>query len=235
MLVRSGAWLPRQGLCSRFIASHVHRVSSYREITMIGIQRAAFSLIVSVLTIITSLGCGYTFQGSGSILPEDVKQLYIPTVINNSTESSLTQQLTDALQDQFERYGAVQVLDTNVGADAVLEVRIMQVRQGTRTSTAATDTALTLDTELTLFAELRRITGQVLWRNPSLIVSTAFGTSRSAVVTSTAGFATGTLGSSDLAGLNERELARGQEQEALAQLCEQAAMNIYDSSVAPDF
>lgn len=201
---------------------------------MIGIQRATYLIVVSVLTIIL-VGCGYTFQGSGSILPEDVKQLYIPAVINNSTESSLTQLLTDALQDQFERYGAVQVQDTNVGADAVLEVRIMQVRQGTRTSTAATDTALTLDTELTLFAELRRITGQVLWRNPSLTASTAFGTSRSAVVTSTAGFATGTLGSSDLAGLNERELARGQEQEALAQLCEQAAMNIYDSSVAPDF
>jgi hypothetical protein len=180
-------------------------------------------------------GCGYSFLGSGSVLPEDVKTIYIPVVSNSSTESSLTQILTEALYDQFERYGVVEVSDSINGADAILEVRIIQVKQGTRTSTAATDTALTLDTEIVLFAELRRITGQVLWRNPTLNASASFGTARAAVVTSTAGFASNSLGSADLAGLNQRELARGQEQEALNSLCEQAASDIYDSAVMPDF
>lgn len=192
--------------------------------------------LFSVLVIAGMLSsCGYTFQGSGSVLPADVKVIAIPLVQNASTESGLTTIFTEALRDRFERYGVVSVVDDANEADAVLRARILKVSRNQRTSTSRTDTELQLDTVLTLAAELRRVTGPVLWRDNNISVSKAFGTTSGVVVTSSPDFASGSLGSSDLGALENRELSRGQEQEALRDLAEQAAVQIYDSAVAPDF
>lgn len=179
--------------------------------------------------------CGYGFSGGGSVLPPEIKSIYIPMVTNNTTESTLTPVITEALRDRFDRFGVVTVVDTYDAADAVLEVKILRVKRGTRTSVAGTDAALQLDTQLTLFGELRQINGNLLWREPEISVSRSFGNTRSAVVASSADFANSTLGSSDLSGLTQRELSRNQEQEALTQLADVAAKRIYDESVAPDF
>lgn len=180
-------------------------------------------------------GCGYAFQGSGSILPADVKNVYIPRVENNSTESSLTSTLTEALRDRFERFGVVTVVEDINEADAVLKSRIIKISKSTRTVTSNTDATQQYDTTMTVGAELRRTTGAVLWRNPHFTVTKDFGTSSDIVVSSSADFAGGSLGASDLGGLDTREIARGQEQEALNDLAEQVAKKIYDEAVAPDF
>jgi hypothetical protein len=164
-----------------------------------------------------------------------VKSIYIPMVANNTTETGLTTIVTEALRDRFDRFGAVTVVDSIDRADAILEVKITKIKEGTRTSVARTDEALQLDTQLNLFGELRKLSGEVLWREPELTVSRSYGTSRSSVVTSSSDFASSTLGAGDLAGLNQREVSRGQEQEALTQLADVAAKRIYDEAVSPDF
>ena len=192
--------------------------------------------ILSTLVLALALGgCGYTFEGGGSVLPPDVKVIAIPLVQNASTESGLTTVVTEALRDRFERYGVVSVVDDADAADAVLRARILKVSRNQRTSTSKTDTELQLDTTLTLAAELRRVTGPVLWRDNNISVSKEFGTTSGVVVTTSPDFASGTLGSADLGSLENREVSRGQEQEALRSLAEQVARQIYDSAVAPDF
>jgi outer membrane lipopolysaccharide assembly protein LptE/RlpB len=182
------------------------------------------------------LGCGYTFKGSGSVLPQDVKRVYVPLAENSTTESGISSILTESLRDQFERYGVITVVDDLNDADAVLKARIIKVRQDTRTTTGgSTDTALQYDASLTVQAELRRVTGPVLWRNPSLSVYKTFGSSKDSVVTGSADFAEGTLSSASLSGLDSREVARGQQGQALQALAEQMAQTIYDQAVTPDF
>lgn len=180
-------------------------------------------------------GCGYTFQGGGSVLPSDIKRISIPPVQNNTTESNLSSVMTEALRDQFERFGVVTVVDDPSEADAILRAKIVRVNRESRTSSSRTDTALQFDTVLTLAAELQRTSGTMLWRDNSISVSRAFGTTSGVVVTSSADFASGGLSASDLGALENREVARGQEQEALQNLVEQAARQIYDEAVAPDF
>jgi hypothetical protein len=75
----------------------------------------------------------------------------------------------------------------------------------------------------------------VLWRDNSISVSRAFGTTSGVVVTTSPEFASGNLGASDLGALSSREVSRSQEQDALRALAEEAAVQIYDSAVAPDF
>ena len=183
----------------------------------------------------TLCSCGYTFQGSGSVLPPDVKVIAIPLVQNASTEAGLTNVVTESLQDRFERFGVVTVVDDPNEADATLKVRITKVTRNQRTSTSTTDQQLQLDTVLTLAAELRRTSGAVLWRDNNISVSKAFGTTSGVVVTTSPDFASGTLGAADLGSLDDREVSRGQEQDALRALSDEAASQIYDSAVAPDF
>jgi outer membrane lipopolysaccharide assembly protein LptE/RlpB len=189
--------------------------------------------LVSMLSLLSA--CGYQFAGGGSVLPPDVKAIHIPIVENNTTEGSLSLIFTEALRDRFERYGVVSIVETANEADAVLTARVLRVQRETQTVTSQTDTSLQERTIIQISAELRRVTGPVLWRNDNLIVSRAFGAASSVVVTSSADFAGGNLSSSDLGSLDSREVARGQERAAFEYLCEDAARKIYDEAVAPEF
>lgn len=194
-----------------------------------GLHRAALSLAILVAS-----GCGYTLQGSGTVLPPDVKNIYIPEVENDSTELGLADIVTDALRDQFDSYGAVTVVDKQSQADAVLKVRVVSLVQSTDTVTA-NNTASQMDSTMVLAGELRRVTGKVLWRDNQVRVTKSFATNASTVVTTSPDFASGSISSQDLAGLTQRELARGQQAQALLTMSSDAARMIYDKSVAPDF
>lgn len=180
-------------------------------------------------------GCGYSFQGGGSILPPGIKTVQIPLVQNDSTESRLTVLLTESLRDEFERYGVLGVVDDSSEADAILKARILKLERETSTVTAATDTALQYETSMTVAAELRSRAGEVLWRNKNMRVSRSIGGASSVVVTSSSDFAEGSIGSGDLAGLSTREVSRGQEHNAFQQLSQVVARKMYEEAVAPEF
>lgn len=180
-------------------------------------------------------GCGYQFEGAGSVLPEDVTRVYIPRVENTTAESSLTTLVTEALRDRFERYGVLYVVEDENDADAILNARITDVKRDTRTSTGDTDTALQFSTSMILDAELRRVVGPVLWRNKRIVTTRTFGAASNVVVTSSADFAAGNINAGDLNNLTDRELSRGQEREVFEEMAEQAARQIYEQAVLPEF
>jgi outer membrane lipopolysaccharide assembly protein LptE/RlpB len=186
------------------------------------------------VAIILLSACGYTLQGSGTILPPDVKNIYIPKVENDSTELGLADIVTDALSDQFDSYGAVTVVDKQIQADAVLKVRVVSLTQSTDT-VSSNNTASQMDSTMILAGELRRVTGKVLWRDDQVRVTKNFATNASTVVTTSPDFASGSISTQDLSGLTQRELARGQQAQALLSMSADAAEIIYEKSVAPDF
>lgn len=179
--------------------------------------------------------CGYTLRGSGSVLPADVKTVYIPRVENGSTELGLADVVTEALREEFDSYGTVSVVEKQGEADAVLKVVITDVKNTTSTVDPTTNTALQMDTTMFLGGELRRTTGQVLWRENNLKVTKGYAANQNVVVTSSADFASGSISASDLASLSARDISRGQEAQALNDLASDAARMVYDKAVAPDF
>jgi outer membrane lipopolysaccharide assembly protein LptE/RlpB len=188
-----------------------------------------------LLSVVVVSGCGYTFQGGGSILPPDIKRVYVANVENNTTQLGLAQVVGEALQEQFDRYGVITVVAKQSEADAILKVKIADLKRTTRATQSNTDVALAEETALTLTAELQRVTGSVLWRDTAIKVTRGFGTTSGSVVTSSADFAGGSIGAGDLTNLSTREISRGQEQEVLIRLAEDAALMIYNNAVAPDF
>jgi outer membrane lipopolysaccharide assembly protein LptE/RlpB len=191
---------------------------------------------VSALFLLIALtACGYTFQGSGSVLPEDIKTIYIPLAENYTTEVGLADLVTEAVRERFERFGVVQLSEELAGSDAILKLKILSVQRATNTVTSNTSTALSLDSTVTIAAMLQRLNGSLLWKNDQIRVQKSFATSQEAVVANSPGFASGNLNQSDLGNLNAREIARGQEQQVFDILAEQAARQIYNEAVAPEF
>jgi outer membrane lipopolysaccharide assembly protein LptE/RlpB len=197
---------------------------------MVAIKRVSTVAVCLLLA-----ACGYTFQGSSTVLPPDVKAIFIPQVQNNSTELGLSDVVTEALREQFESFGVVNVVDRQGLADAVLNVKILSLNRSTRTVLGINDTATQMETTMILEGELRRTTGALLWKNGMVRVAQGVGTDQSAVVTSSAAFASGSISSTDLQQLSAREVTRSQENEILPNLATEAARKIYDGSVAPDF
>ncbi len=192
-------------------------------------------LLKLLLLTILFTGCGYQFQGSGTVLPDDVRKIYIPTVENLTAEARITNYMTEAIRERFERFGVITVVEKSDIADATLNIEIRSLDREARSVTSGTDTVLQYETVALLWGDLRRTDGRILWRNPAMRVTKSFGATGQTVVTSSSDFAQSGIDSQTLASLSDIEVSRGQEQEALLDLSEEVAKFIYDDSVAPDF
>ena len=192
------------------------------------------ALALTVL-VLAATGCGYQFSGSGSVLPQDVKTVAILPVENQTTESGVGPEFTEDLHSEFERYGVVKLVDSAHEADATLKTKVKSVDSTVRNTTGATDIGVDQNIVLKIACELRRKTGQVLWRNDDLKVTSAYAGVGGAVVTTSSAFVSGDIASSTLGSLGSREVSRGQMRQALDDMIEEAARQIYQDAVAADF
>lgn len=188
-----------------------------------------------VLFFLINTGCGYTFQGGTSVLPSDVKQVFIPFVENDSTDGTFANLFTEALRDQFERYGIVEITEDRAVADAELLARVKSVKRTTRAVTSKTDVAQQFDTTVTIDAKLVKKNGTQLWANRNLQISSASAATQSGLVSNSVSFSGGLIGAGDLGSLDPRQFAKSQEQTALQKIAEMASVQIYNSAVAADF
>lgn len=198
-------------------------------------MKTLYSVLYLFITSLCISSCGYMFTGGRTILPPEVKKIAIPTVDNKTVESSLSRLLTDALRDEFEKYGAVQVVETENEADAVLNVTIDKVTREARTVTTNAQSDLQYDSTVTVTASLEKTSGGILWSKQGFAISREVGGAQGAVVTSSPFFRDGNFSSGDLSGQNTREVTRGQEKNVFDQISKEAARKIYDEAVAPDF
>lgn len=194
-----------------------------------------FSRLIALGLISLLSSCGYHLQGSGSILPPDVKRVAIQPAENFTTEAGLGLKLTEKLRSRFERYGVVDVVEVDEQPDAELFTRIISVQTSTRNTTGVTDIELELDLVLSVSVELRRANGQVLYLNPALVKRESFASTSDVVVTSSSSFSQSGIGAQTLSGLGSREVSRGQQEQVLEELLDDVARSIYINAVAADF
>lgn len=73
-----------------------------------------------LLAILLLSACGYHLPGRSSNLPPDVRTLYIELFSNRTTEPLLENFITDRVVDRFARTDRLRLVETRMGADAVL-------------------------------------------------------------------------------------------------------------------
>lgn len=194
------------------------------------------SLLVSLGFLAVALfGCGYAFQGSGSVLPDDIETVAIRVSDNLTPISGLDLSFTEKLRSRFDRYGVVKIVEGSKDADAELLTKILSIATHVRDTTGDTDIALEQELIMTFSAELRRRNGQVLYRNKNILVIDSFAATSDVVVTSSSSFVQGGISADTLGNLGSREVSRGQAREASEDLMEEAARRIYLEAVAEEF
>lgn len=196
-----------------------------------------YLLIFLLLTLFycTLSSCGYQLKNSSTILPPTVRKIYIPNVTNLSTETTLTQLVTESLREEFDRYGVVTVLESVQDADATLNMKIMSVKRSTKTTTGRSDIDNQRNTTIKISGDLTANNGKVLWASKGMSVDKGFGTDQSTIVASSVDNLENPLGAQDLQNLSTRELQRSQEQEAFETLAEEVAKKVYQDAVSEDF
>ena len=113
-------------------------------------------------------GCGYAMAGRGSFLPDYIRVVGIPQLVNSSTFFQVEQILTEKIRTEFIGRGRYTVISTPEGADAVVT--------GTVTSINVQPVGFTeqLLASRYLFTLMMRVeftdtrTSKVLWSNNAL-------------------------------------------------------------------
>jgi hypothetical protein len=126
------------------------------------------TLLVLVVVTLVSSGCGYSLAGRGSFLPDYIRSVGIPPLVNQTPFFQVEQILTEKLRTEFIGRGRYTVLPEATGADAVVTGTVTSVTVqpvGFTENQLASRYQFTLTMNVT-FSDAR--TNQALWTNSAL-------------------------------------------------------------------
>ena len=123
---------------------------------------------IALMLAVMSSGCGYSLAGRGSFLPDYIRVVGIPALVNNSTFFQVEQILTEKIRTEFIGRGRYNVVPNVEGADAVVTGAVTSISVqpvGFTEQQLASRYVFTLTMRVE-FTDAR--TTKVLWSNQSL-------------------------------------------------------------------
>src|SRR5262245_7449893 len=178
------------------------------------------------LAFVGMLGCGYRIAGVGDHVPSTAQTVRVRTFRNHTRELGLDVHLRRALEDEFRRHGALRVV---ADGDADLELT-GDIRRFTTQPVAfsATDEAVQYQGIMQVGMRLvERATGRVLHETKLLQETQDFGAVSGVVIASSPHFQRGTIDARDLSTLTNVQLGDTRRREALRDLVDLTARDIY--------
>jgi len=121
-----------------------------------------------MLAVLVFPGCG-TYQ-LGSMLPSDIKTIYIPTFVNKTEEPMIETEITRSVMQEFQKDGSLKLASTPESADVILNASIVKytlvpVAYDSQKTTTAQNYRLYLTCSIVV---TRRTNGKVVVENPSV-------------------------------------------------------------------
>ena len=123
---------------------------------------------LALMLALMSSGCGYSLAGRGSFLPDYIRVVGIPALVNNSTFFQVEQILTEKIRTEFIGRGRYNVVPGIEGADAVVTGAVTSITVqpvGFTEQQLASRYVFTLTMRVE-FTDAR--TTKVLWSNQAL-------------------------------------------------------------------
>jgi hypothetical protein len=123
--------------------------------------------LLALIVVLALPGCGYSLAGRGSFLPDYIKSVGIPQLVNRTAFYDVEQILTEKIRTEFIGRGKYQITPETAG-DAVLTGEVIGIYVqpiGFTDQQLASRYMFTLQMRVA-FTETR--TGQVLWSNDAL-------------------------------------------------------------------
>jgi outer membrane lipopolysaccharide assembly protein LptE/RlpB len=139
-------------------------------------QRAAgyFLCLAVFCAVILTGGCGYRFSQGGENIAPDIRQVYVDTFRNDTSEAYVESYLRNGFIDQFRTSNRFRITDEKETADAVLTGGIKTIvvpPLATDQYDRATENRLLMVVEIR-FQERR--SGNVIYLNPALAGEQSF-------------------------------------------------------------
>lgn len=182
-----------------------------------------------VLTVVVATACGYGFRPDPAALPADARTISIALFENETRERGLEVQLRQAIEEEFRRRGALQVVET--GGDLRLEGRMRRLAN-IPVAFAGANEAVEFQARLVVaFRLIDARTGHVVRGTRQLLETADFAAVRNVVVGSSPAFQEDTADARDLAHLTNVGLTESNRARARRQLVAQMAVHIYLAAV----
>lgn len=170
-------------------------------------------------------GCGYGFRPGGTEIPASARTIAIGLFDNETRDRGLEVPLRRAIEEEFRRRGAMQVVDGD--ADLRLEGRLRRLRN-VPVAFAGANEAVEFQARMVLALRLVDArSGKVLLRSQHVQETTDFGAVRSVVISSSPAFQQETADARDLAHLTNVALTESNRDRARRRLVEQMAEQVY--------
>jgi len=186
--------------------------------------------IITIISLVLGVGlggCGYQFGGGGSLLPKDAQTIYVEPFINRSRDVGLDKELTTALRGEMYRKGRLRVVEQAEQADVILSGVVRSLDSMT-VSINRFDEVLQMQAQMIVDVNLRRREpNEILWRGPGITLTQIYAGSRSAVVTTSSEFRTGTLNTSDVRRMTDIQLTEAQQTGARQELMDLFAQELF--------
>jgi Lipopolysaccharide-assembly len=184
---------------------------------------------LAALVVLAIAGCGYHLPGAVGV-PEGSHTIHVQLFSNHTREPGVDVRLLRAVEDEFRRYGVLKVVSRD-DADLVLSGAIRSV-YSLPIASNATDSALQLLTIMRVSLRLvERATGRVVFQNRTLVRGQDYGALGSVVITSSPRFQEHTINARDLAQMTSVAIGESRRREALNDLIEQIAHDIYSQTM----
>jgi hypothetical protein len=133
-----------------------------------------FVLLAVLVAATTGPGCGYALAGRGSFLPDYIRVVGIPVLVNQTTFFQVEQVLTEKMRTEFIGRGNYTIVPDVTGADAVVTGTVtgISVQPVGFTEQQLASRYLFTITMRVEFTDSR--TNTVLWSNQSLSFSSEY-------------------------------------------------------------
>lgn len=133
----------------------------------------AISATTAALALLLTGCVGYRL---GSMLPVDIKTVYLPTFVNETDEPLIERETTSAMIEEIQKDGSLRIVDTREEADAILDVTLIEhklapVGFDLEKKTTANEYRLTITARMLM---TRRANGEVIAESPRIQGETTF-------------------------------------------------------------
>jgi lipopolysaccharide assembly LptE-like protein len=185
--------------------------------------------LVGLLTLVMA-GCGYHLSGTGVGIPSGVRSISIAEFGNHTPEAGLEVTLRRAIEEEFRRRGALDVVPDPRG-DLVLS-GVIRRYQTTPVASVGSSEAVQFQGILQISFRLKeRASGRVIYENRLLQESLDFGATSDTVVSTSPRFQRGTVDARDLAIMTSIQVGEGRRRQTLIELADVLARDVYLQSM----
>jgi len=133
-------------------------------------QRLAGLMLICLMWILATTGCGYHTAGHAVQVPENVKTIAVPAFVNKTTTYRIEQLLTASVVREFTVRTHYHILnDASEAADATLLGTVISASSSPLTYNSATGQAASVLVVVSMRVALTDRRGKVLYQNPSYL------------------------------------------------------------------